>query len=332
MADSRNEDLLENILGASNEYGEPQSRNEAILQNILGEQNELLPPFSRIETLLLQLKDAMPSGEIEITENGEYDVKSYETATVNVEGGCMDWGDTITDDWETIIENAAAGTVSGYSAGKTKTLEFKYDGVPYAIQFWVADKSYAYDLLAGTNTPATLTLMFKVRVFNDRINTSASNTGGWLGDNNIAYEDTLNETDGELDYGCNARKILWSIYKAFPENLRNAIKTIDKKYDDGSGGSAGTIQTSKEKIWLPCLEEIGLTHNECQDYYTNAVAYACFASADDRKLKGTGNPNCWVRNRRITNATGFGALNTATGTAAVAAANSYYALIGCICL
>lgn len=36
-------------------FDEPQSRNEAILQNILGADNELLPPFSRIEVLLLEL-------------------------------------------------------------------------------------------------------------------------------------------------------------------------------------------------------------------------------------------------------------------------------------
>ena len=43
---------------------EPQSRNEAILQNILGADNQLLPPESRIETLLQQLLTALGgSGE-----------------------------------------------------------------------------------------------------------------------------------------------------------------------------------------------------------------------------------------------------------------------------
>ena len=37
------------------EFESPQSRNEAILQNILGADNSLLPPESRIETLLQQL-------------------------------------------------------------------------------------------------------------------------------------------------------------------------------------------------------------------------------------------------------------------------------------
>ena len=46
-------------------YGNPQSRNEAILQNILGEENELLPPESRIEELLqdiLNQGSGLPSG------------------------------------------------------------------------------------------------------------------------------------------------------------------------------------------------------------------------------------------------------------------------------
>ena len=37
------------------EFGQPQSRNEAILQNILGGSNPIVYPFSRIEVLLLAL-------------------------------------------------------------------------------------------------------------------------------------------------------------------------------------------------------------------------------------------------------------------------------------
>ena len=37
------------------DFGEPQSRNEAILQNILGADNEILPPVSRIEELLIDI-------------------------------------------------------------------------------------------------------------------------------------------------------------------------------------------------------------------------------------------------------------------------------------
>lgn len=48
------------------EFEAPQSRNEAILQNMLGADNELLPPESRIEVLLQMLLEALenldPSG------------------------------------------------------------------------------------------------------------------------------------------------------------------------------------------------------------------------------------------------------------------------------
>lgn len=44
------------------DFESPQSRNEAILQNILGADNSLLPPESRIETLLQQLLATLGGG------------------------------------------------------------------------------------------------------------------------------------------------------------------------------------------------------------------------------------------------------------------------------
>ena len=43
-------------------FNKPQSRNEAILQNMLGAQNELEPPQSRIEELLLELLNSGGGG------------------------------------------------------------------------------------------------------------------------------------------------------------------------------------------------------------------------------------------------------------------------------
>lgn len=48
------------------EFDSPQSRNEAILQNILGADNSLLPPESRIETLLQLLLEELQGGSSEV--------------------------------------------------------------------------------------------------------------------------------------------------------------------------------------------------------------------------------------------------------------------------
>lgn len=51
------------------EFETPESRNEAILQNMLGAENVLLEPVSRIETLLIAVLEKLESLEASI--NGD---------------------------------------------------------------------------------------------------------------------------------------------------------------------------------------------------------------------------------------------------------------------
>lgn len=70
----------------ANEFNDPQSRNEAILQNILGADNPLGEPQSRIEALLMQLLEKETDFPVLPTTAGDYvlkvtvdgDVPSYE--------------------------------------------------------------------------------------------------------------------------------------------------------------------------------------------------------------------------------------------------------------
>ena len=76
-AQSREEAILQNMLGAANELEPPQSRVEKILQNMLGANHALEPPQSRIEALLMQiLEEGGPGGGV--------DPESITLVTLNV--------------------------------------------------------------------------------------------------------------------------------------------------------------------------------------------------------------------------------------------------------
>lgn len=53
------------------EFNTPESRNEAILQNILGADNKLLPPESRIEVLLQLLLEELEGGSSEVVVDND---------------------------------------------------------------------------------------------------------------------------------------------------------------------------------------------------------------------------------------------------------------------
>ena len=54
-----------------NTFAKPQSRNEAILQNMLGAENEIPEPMSRIETLLILVLEKLKSLENKIDAQEE---------------------------------------------------------------------------------------------------------------------------------------------------------------------------------------------------------------------------------------------------------------------
>lgn len=54
-----------------NTFPAPQSRNEAILQNMLGAKNELPEPMSRIEVLLIAVLEKLESLEAKIDAQEE---------------------------------------------------------------------------------------------------------------------------------------------------------------------------------------------------------------------------------------------------------------------
>ncbi len=237
-------------------------------------------------------------------------------------GGGFNWGDTITDDWDTIIANANAGTVSAYNDGDTKTVEFLYGGMPLAIQCMIVIKNH--ETISGTTDKAALTFGFKHRLLHNQMNASATNVGGWLGVDGDYYANSLDETGGELTYGCGARKFLYQLYKSFPSNLQTAIKTVDKIYDDSNG-----LQTAKDKLFLPCLEEVGGTYT---NYRTGqGTAYSYFSGVDARKKNGIGQIAYWTRSRN-TATQQFIVINGANSTISAAGASSFLNVCPCFCL
>lgn len=88
---------------------EPQSRNEAILQNILGADNTLLPPESRIEMLLQLLLEELEGGSSAVVVDSELSSTSTNPLQNKV----------VTENLEALFNNEAAlrnqqfATISG---------------------------------------------------------------------------------------------------------------------------------------------------------------------------------------------------------------------------
>ena len=59
------------------------SRNEAILENLLGANNPIIPPISRIEKLLISILQAGMVGKLKATDQGDGIVKLENEVQIN---------------------------------------------------------------------------------------------------------------------------------------------------------------------------------------------------------------------------------------------------------
>lgn len=161
MAQSRNEAILENMLGADNTLGAPQSRNEKLLMKLLGEDVTPEAPQSRIETLLTEMiergftafdnddigKVVTKSGtaynltaqtaHAKVTANGTYDV----TANNSIEVDVASSGSDIVTGTITFAE----GQIITPASGHEYTLTHNLGKVPTGVMWILTDSSSVND-------------------------------------------------------------------------------------------------------------------------------------------------------------------------------------------
>lgn len=115
------------------DFEAPQSRNEAILQNMLGATNTLQPPQSRIEALLQEMLESgsLPAvttddigASLSVTRKAALGDTIIPVQTITLQPGV--WTDV-----------ALAGTI--YSEVRARPIMVVYDGVSYGTSFFMDD-------------------------------------------------------------------------------------------------------------------------------------------------------------------------------------------------
>jgi len=198
--------------------------------------------------------------------------------------------DTIQDTWEQILDAEEDGSYSTkYHVGDIKSVSI--DGVNVAMQIAAFDA----DTIAGGTEKAKISWVCKKIYTNtEKMNTSASTTGGWPAMPIYTY---LNDTSS-------------GIYSKIESTVKDAIKTVVKPYWDAA---VSAEKTSNDKLWLLSNQEVnfitssnyhkedggvtysGLFPTASNSNNTNRVKYNSSGSADYWWLRSSYSSSCFVR-------------------------------------
>ncbi len=216
---------------------------------------------------------------------------------------------TISDDWDTIISYANAGTI-GDHYGVNDIKKLTINGIDYYAQLVGINKD---TLSSDHTTKANSTWLLKtILSYNNGnsdakyMNKSSTTVGGW--------------TDTEM-----RNTTLPAILATFPANLQSAIKAVDKvsyRFEDTSE------QTTSDKLWIPSSQEINLRGTYLKE--TTGIVYdGTFTTRDLTRIRtyNNGSNGYWYL-RSAFSATDFVAVTAAGYNTNTAAANPSGVLLG----
>lgn len=246
-----------------------------------------------------------PTGTLEITESGTYDVSEYASVEVTVAGG-GGGGTTlpesgvasdgqITDTWEQIIEAINQGVYKErYAIRNYKTLNLS-DGTTVNMEIAAFDTDRKAD-----ETFAAITWISKDTVTQRQFHSTAGVVWG-ASDLRTWLQNTF--------------------YSYLPTEVQNVITTVRKTYFNGS-----TETYCDDTVWIPSFLEAQL-----EKTYENAGwAYTdYFNTAANRKKKyGGANVAWWLRTSAPTSAAPFMTASTGGNGGTKAATNTEAVAIG----
>lgn len=208
-------------------------------------------------------------------------------------------GETISDDWSTIITTVDAGNaVTTYGVGATKTLSVS--GVGKVLMQLIAVDT---DELSDNTGNAKTTWLAKNIMFKRQMNSANTNVNGWAASEMRTY-------------------LSGDFFNALPSVLQSNIKQVKKTYHDHTTSSTLLVD---DKVWIPsCREMFGGS-----SYESSGCDYTSIFSSNSARMKYYNGvaAEYWTRTT-YSSGNSFRNINIIGGLSSAGADISYGAVVG----
>lgn len=188
---------------------------------------------------------------------------------------------TITDSWETIVENCNNGNTSQYNVGDTRTV--------------FVNGEYVLMQLVGKD----------VDTLADGSGNKAATT--WIAKQTLEESRAMSNGDYDNWDNCSMRTWLRStLFNSLPETLQDNIKEVDKTYlaytVESSTSVSVRTKTCADTIWIPSMYECkypGSNYSDIESYgVTYMGVYTTYGSLSKTRNNSTNSVNWWTRTRK----------------------------------